>query len=84
MTEPYAYPTPESRRVLYDRIVSHLENDGGVQISTYTKSTLYEKKHIKMFKVTQNGAWVQRGKKWDCIDYCSIRFGRWQKQENKP
>jgi hypothetical protein len=29
-----------------------------------------------MFRVRGNSLYVQRGKHWDCIDGCAIRFGR--------
>lgn len=44
-----------------------------VQITTYTKAVRYKAVHAEMFKATRNGAFVQRGKSWDCIDYCAIR-----------
>lgn len=39
-----------------------------VQLTTYTKAIRYNAKHAEMFKATKNGAFVQRGKSWDCID----------------
>lgn len=30
-------------------------------------------KHLDMLKATKTGAYVQMGKRWDCIDYCAIR-----------
>jgi len=44
-----------------------------VQITTSLKAVRYNKKHIDMFKATKTGAYVQRGKAWDCIDYCDVR-----------
>lgn len=56
-------------------IKNHLNNGGVVVISTYTKSTQYEKKHADMFKVGGDGSpLVQRGKNFDDIRYCAIRF----------
>ena len=48
-----------------------------VQITTYTRATRYTAKHAEMFKATKGGAYVQRGKAWDCFDGCDLRaFGK--------
>jgi len=44
-----------------------------VYICTYTRATPYTAKHYDWFRATKTGAYVQRGKGWDCIDYCAIR-----------
>ena len=44
-----------------------------VQLATYTKATNYNARHAAMFKATKAGAFVQRGKSWDCIDLCELR-----------
>lgn len=44
-----------------------------IQITTSLRAVRYSAKHIDMFKATKTGAYVQRGKSWDCIDYCDIR-----------
>ena len=44
-----------------------------VQLATYTKATNYNARHVDMFKATKAGAFVQRGKSWDCIDLCELR-----------
>lgn len=44
-----------------------------VQLTTYTRATRYTAKHAAMFKATRTGAYVQRGKAWDCIDGCDLR-----------
>jgi hypothetical protein len=43
-----------------------------VQTSTYLRSVRYKAKHADMFKATKAGLFVQRGKNWDCIDFCKI------------
>ena len=43
-----------------------------VYVSTYLRHTKYQPKHADMFKAFKNGAFVQRGKSWDCIDGCKI------------
>jgi hypothetical protein len=44
-----------------------------VQLATYTKATNYDTRHADMFKATKAGAFVRRGKSWDCIDLCELR-----------
>ena len=44
-----------------------------VQLATYTKATNYDARHADMFKATKAGAFVRRGKSWDCIDLCELR-----------
>jgi hypothetical protein len=47
-----------------------------VQLTTYTKATSYDARHADMFKATKAGAFVQRGKSWDCIDFSNLQsFG---------
>lgn len=55
-------------------IQQHLAAGRKVVICTYTKAVKYDKRHISMFKAAKNGAFVQRGKNWDCIDGCTIRI----------
>lgn len=61
-------------RKLVNRIQSTLNAGGYVVIGTYTKAVQYDSRHADYFKATRNGAYVQRGKTWDCIDYCGFRF----------
>ena len=53
-------------------IVAHLEAGRTVYISTYTRSIKCNKAHAGMFKAACNGAYIQSGKHWDCIDGCKI------------
>jgi hypothetical protein len=47
-----------------------------VQLTTYTKATSYDARHADMFKATKAGAFVRRGKSWDCIDFTNLQsFG---------
>lgn len=65
---------------IIQQIVKHLNGDpnAAVQITTYTKSTVYGPKHVGMFKVGKSGSpLVQRGKHWDDISGCKIQFGKW-------
>jgi hypothetical protein len=53
-----------------------------VFIATYTKATKitpktfksWEASGHKLFKLAGNSLYMARGKKFDCIDYCSIVF----------
>jgi hypothetical protein len=47
-----------------------------VQLTTRTKATSYDARHADMFKATKAGAFVQRGKSWDCINFSNLQsFG---------
>lgn len=58
------------RRVAW--IKEHLAHGHTVQVTTYTKATRFTAKHVNMFKATRSGAYVQRGKVWDCIDHTKL------------
>lgn len=58
------------KRIAFIR--KHLAAGNTVAISTQTRAVHYTAKHINMFKATRSGAYVQRGKSWDCIDFCSV------------
>jgi hypothetical protein len=60
-------------RRMFRFIAANLTAGNSVQITTYTKSTVYKAKHVDMFKLKGASVWVQRGKTWDCIDLCHIR-----------
>jgi hypothetical protein len=47
---------------------------GRVVVGTMTKATVFNTKHVEMFKAAKSGAYVQRGKGWDCIDFCAVKF----------
>lgn len=71
-----ATTTKTKHEELYDAIVERLREDGAVQVTTYLKSTVYDKRHVDWFKFDVKGVYVRSGKRWDCISLCSIRFGR--------
>lgn len=73
---PNRYKRWADARTLVAKIRATLLADGVVIVGTCTKVTQYTRKHAQMFKATRNGAYVQRGKLWDCIDGCAFRFGR--------
>lgn len=54
-------------------IVGHLEAGRTVQLTTYTRAVRYTRKHVGMFKATKSGAYVQRGKSWDCFDGSHVK-----------
>lgn len=53
-------------------IVAHLEAGHTVMICSYTRVTKCTRKHAGMFKAARNGAFIQMGNRWDCIDGCKI------------
>lgn len=59
-------------RKLVGNINAALESGAIVQLTTHTRATRYTRKHLGWFKATRSGAYVQSGKRWDCIDGCKI------------
>jgi hypothetical protein len=53
-------------------IKAHLASSHTIQITTYLRATRYTAKHADMFRLDGNALVVQRGRHWDCIDYCKI------------
>ena len=60
----------------YRKMIANIQETlalgGEIHICTYTQATRYSAKHAGMFMATRTGAWVQRGKSWDCIIGCKI------------
>ena len=56
------------------RIQKHLNQGGRVMLVTYTKATIYDKRHGVMFRATKEGLFVQRGKNFDCLNFTPIKF----------
>ena len=54
-------------------IKSHLSQGHEVYLCTMTRAIKLTAKNIDMVKATKSGAYVQRGKGWDCIDGCGIQ-----------
>jgi len=54
------------------KIVSTLEAGKKVIVSTYTRATRFDKRHVDMFKATRTGLYIQSGKRWECADYCKF------------
>lgn len=53
-------------------VKAHLAAGRTVCLTTHTKQVRYTHKHADMFKASKTGAYVQRGKAWDCFDGCKI------------
>jgi hypothetical protein len=56
------------------KIAAHLASGGQVVVGTYTRATVYSSRHASLFRATNSGLYVRSGRRWDCIDYCAIRF----------
>lgn len=56
------------------QIQAHLLNNGQVMVVTYTKATIYKKKHLAMFTATEKDLFVARGKSKDCLNFTTIKF----------
>jgi hypothetical protein len=61
-----------SYRKMVLNISNTLRANGEIVIATYTRSTRYSLNHVGMFKATKSGAYVQRGKNWDCFSSCKV------------
>lgn len=49
--------------------------NGFVRIGTATRYTDLKSKHREMIKIGSSGSlFMQRGKRWDCVDFCSFQF----------
>jgi hypothetical protein len=54
----------------YNAIVREISAGKLIQVTTQTHSKLY--KTVAQFKYNSTGVYVQRGKKWDCINFCKL------------
>ena len=62
-------------RKLFGRMQACWDDGGFVRIGTATRWTDYKPKHRDMVKLGKSGSlYMQRGKNWDCIDFCSFQF----------
>jgi hypothetical protein len=61
-------------RKMHSAIVAHLRNDGRVQVTTYTRSTVYSLKHATWFTCGKTGVYVQAGKSRVDIKHCNVRL----------
>ncbi len=61
-----------SYRKMISNIQSTLAANGEVHIVGYGRVVKCDKRHAAMFKATKSGAYVQRGKYWDCLNFSKI------------
>jgi hypothetical protein len=57
-------------------IQNHLAANGKIMVVTYTKGTIYTKKHLGMFSATETDLFVQRGTRKECLTLSPIKFSR--------
>ncbi len=60
-------------RRMFRFISANLAAGNEIQLTTYTRSTVYKAKHAAMFKINGTSVYVQRGKSWDCINGVHVR-----------
>jgi len=60
----------------YEAIISRINQGYAIQVTTHTKSFIL--KNASQFKVNASGVYIQRGKKWDCINFCKIDVIKFQ------
>lgn len=53
-------------------ITDQLNANKTIQLTTFYKSIVCRKKHLDLFKLTENGLYIKMGKKYQCIDGCKI------------
>ena len=64
-------------RRLYRQMVATWDRGGFVRIGTATRYSDLRAKHREMVKLAPTGSlFMQRGKRWDCIDFCNFQFTR--------
>lgn len=65
-----------SRWANYRKMISNIKKtlaaDGEIHIVGYGRVVKCDKRHVEMFKATKSGAYVQRGKNWDCLNFSKI------------
>jgi len=54
----------------YAAINAKIAEGYAIQVTTCTKSFIV--KSAAQFKVNAGGVYMQRGKRWDCINFCKI------------
>lgn len=64
----------KKNKALYERIIDVLNRGGVAQLCTYTQYRNYDKRHIDMFRYANGSAYVQHGKRWECIDFTCFKF----------
>jgi hypothetical protein len=59
-------------RKMIANIQATLAADGIIQIVGYGRVIQADKRHVSMFKADRTGAYIQRGKSWDCLNFSKI------------
>lgn len=78
--------SPRTSGNIADTIANHLRDGGAVQITTYARSTVYDKaSHADLFTHRNGCSYIRRGKHRDCFTQTiagveralvGVRFGR--------
>lgn len=60
----------------FEKIKTHLNAGRTVQFSTYMVALRVTKKHLDtgLIKLSGNNILIQRGKRWDCVNFCAVRI----------
>lgn len=62
-------------RKLFRRMNECWDKRGFVRVGTSTRYTDFKSKHRAMIRLGASGSvYTQRGKNWDCADFCSFQF----------
>jgi hypothetical protein len=61
-------------RLRHRAITEHLLRVGKAVVMTYTRATIYDRRHVAMFEATRDGLFVRRGKSRDCLNFTTIRL----------
>lgn len=62
-------------RGLMKRMAKCWDHGGFVRIGTCTRYTDLKPKHRDMVSMGKSGSvYLQRGKGWDCLDFCTFQF----------
>lgn len=71
--QPNRFARWANARKMFSYIMTNLHAGKIVVVASMTTATKYDRRHVKMFKVTKTGVFVQHGKRWDCINFCAIK-----------
>jgi hypothetical protein len=61
-------------RLRHRAITEHLLRGGKAVIMTYTRVTIFDRRHVAMFEATRDGLFLRRGKSRDCLNFTTIRL----------
>ena len=69
---PNRYRNWAIARKKLSKITATLEAGDKIVVSTYTRATRFDKRHIDMFKATKTGLYIQSGNRWENADGCKF------------